>query len=393
VSRYLFVVPPLTGHVYPAVAVADAVAALGHEVAWVGTEPFLRPLVGAEATVYGTGMRPYRGQRDRGLRAIRSLWDGFVLPYARFTLPSVCRAVTAYRPDVVVSDQHALAGALAAARHGVPWATLAPQSMELVRPLSTTYPRIEEWIGARLAALVAEAGLGPGFDPRFSPDLILVFSCPALIGPVPVPPNVALVGAVVGARRGEAPVRPLPPDPARRTVLVTMGTLAPDLARDFYPRVLAALAPLSERVRAVVVAPPEAVPDPPPHVRVTPRVPLPAMLSTVDAVVCHAGMNTVAEALCHGVPLVLAPIRHDQPMNAAHVAAAGAGIRVSFSRVRPEALHAALTAVLDEPGYRGAAARLGGALAAAGGAAEAARRLAALTPPPARGAQAATPTP
>ncbi|HKT04705.1 MAG TPA: glycosyltransferase, partial [Rugosimonospora sp.] len=264
-SRFLFVVPPLAGHAYPAVAIADALGALGHEVAWVGTEPFLRPLVGDRATIHGTGMRPYRGQRDRGLRAIKALWDGFVLPYARFTLPSVRRAVLAYRPHLVVTDQHALAGALVAARQGVPWATLAPQAMELVRPLATL-PKVEQWIGGRLAALSTECGLGTGFDPRFSPHLVLVFSCAALLGPVALPRNVVLVGAVLGSRRGEPD--PVPPDPGRRTVLVTMGTLAPDLARDFYPRVLGALAPLGDRVRAVLVAPPEAVPAPPPHVRV-----------------------------------------------------------------------------------------------------------------------------
>ncbi len=378
-SRFLVVVPPLTGHVHPAVAVADALAALGHEVAWVGTEPFLRPLVGAEATVFGTGMRPYRGQRDRGLRAIRSLWDGFVLPYARFTLPSVRRAVQAYRPDVVVTDQHALAGALAAAQEGVPWATLAPQSMELVRPLSTVLPGVDGWVEARVSALSTECGLGSGFDPRFSPHLVLVCSCAALIGPLPLPGNVALIGAVLGARRDQAPLDAHRPDPVRRTLLVTMGTLAPDLARDFYPRIVAALAPVRERVRAIVVAPPEAVPDAPAHVRVTPRVSLPALLSTVDAVLCHAGMNTVSEALWHAVPLVLAPIRHDQPMNAAQVVAAGAGVRVSFGRAGPEQLCAAIRTVLEEPGYRQAAARVGRALAAAGGAAEAARRLATLT--------------
>jgi UDP:flavonoid glycosyltransferase YjiC (YdhE family) len=75
------------------------------------------------------------------------------------------------------------------------------------------------------------------------------------------------------------------------------------------------------------------------------------------------------------VPLVVAPIKSDQPINATQVAAAGAGIRVKFHRATPEQLRAAVTAVLDEPSYRAAAARVREDLSAAGGAVAAADRL------------------
>ena len=49
-SRFLFVVPPLTGHVNPTVSVGAELEARGHQVAWVGhpgvVKPLLRP--GAE---------------------------------------------------------------------------------------------------------------------------------------------------------------------------------------------------------------------------------------------------------------------------------------------------------------------------------------------------------
>ena len=37
-SRYLFVVPPLVGHINPTLAVAEQLAGRGHEVAWTGLE-------------------------------------------------------------------------------------------------------------------------------------------------------------------------------------------------------------------------------------------------------------------------------------------------------------------------------------------------------------------
>jgi UDP:flavonoid glycosyltransferase YjiC (YdhE family) len=99
------------------------------------------------------------------------------------------------------------------------------------------------------------------------------------------------------------------------------------------------------------------------------------LLPHVSAVISHGGMNTVSESLAHGVPLVLAPIRHDQPVVVAQVTRAGAGIRVPFSRVQPGQLRRALATVLDDPSYRGAARRIGDSFAAAGGARAAAERL------------------
>ncbi|MBR7839465.1 glycosyltransferase, partial [Actinospica durhamensis] len=164
-------------------------------------------------------------------------------------------------------------------------------------------------------------------------------------------------------------------DDTRRLVLVSMGTLSMDIARDFYARTIEALRPLGTRVQAIVVAPDGTIEDPPPHVLVRSRVPVLDLMPRLDAVIGHGGLNTVCEALVHGVPLVIAPIKGDQPVNADQVAAAGAGIRVSFPRVGPQGLREALTAVLADPSYRAAAHRVGRALHAAGGAEAAAAHL------------------
>jgi zeaxanthin glucosyltransferase len=124
-----------------------------------------------------------------------------------------------------------------------------------------------------------------------------------------------------------------------------------------------------------MIGPPELVPDPPGNVLVVPSLPMLALLPRVDAVISHGGMNTVSEALAHGLPLVIAPIRHDQPVVASQVARAGAAIRVPFSRVRPDQLREALVTVLDDPSYRRAAERIRDSFTAAGGAPAAAARL------------------
>jgi MGT family glycosyltransferase len=376
-SRFLFVPLPLPSHAYPTAAIARALRDAGHDVAWAGPETFLRPLVAPEATVYPTGLRPYRGQRDLGARSIKSVWEGFVVPFARFTLPAVEKAVHGWRPDVVVADQHALAGALVAQRHRLPWATLAVGAMELTQPFRQR-PKVDAWVRGHLAALRAAAGLpgDPVVDLRFSPHLVLALTTTALTGPSSFPSHFAMVGPALAGRPDGADFPWQKLDPGRRKVLVTVGSLTTDLSVDFYARAVRALAPLADRVQGIVVAPPELVPAS--DVLVATRVPMLELMPYLDTVVCHAGQNTVTEALAHGVPLVVAPIKNDQPIVADQVVRAGAGIRVRFHRVRPDQLREAVTATLDDPAYRAAARRVQESFAAAGGAPAAAAHLATL---------------
>lgn len=383
-SRFLFVVPPLAGHVNPATGLAHAVARRGHEVAWACAESYIRPFVGPDALVLRTGMRLYRPQGSHGLAALKSLWAEFVVPFTRFTLPALEQAVAAWRPDVLVVDQHAPAGAIVARRHGLPWASLAATTMELGSPFATL-PKVDAWIRDQCAAICAEAGLPPGgeFDPRFSPHLVLACTTPALAGPARLPGQVVLAGPMLDGRRPQSDFPWDWLDPRRQHVAVTMGTLAADVSRAFYQAAAQALTPLAGRLQAVVVAPPALLPDPPAHLLVVPHAPLLALMPHLHAVICHGGLNTVSEALAHGVPLVIAPIRHDQPVNAAQVDRAGAGLRVPFARIRAGQLRDAVTTVLDDPAYHQAAGRVRDSFAAAGGAAAAAEHLLTLARSPA----------
>ncbi|MFJ8015646.1 glycosyltransferase [Streptomyces sp. NPDC096339] len=391
--RVLFTVPPLAGHVNPTVAVGAELAARGHEVAWTGPASALAGLLPPRARILPAGEGAdgreiggaYAGLHERwrdlrGVGALRFLWEEALVPLARAMVPGVTRAVQAFGPDVLVADQQALAGPLVARRLGVPWATSASTSAELTRPFAD-FPKVGEWVAGQIGGLLAEFGDdGEGWDPRFSERLVLVFSTPELVGrSEEFPSHFAFVGPAFGARPAPAGFPWQRLDPARKRVLVSLGTLNQEAGGRFYRSVLGAAERLAEQAQLVLAAPAALVGDPPRHLLLRERVPQLELLPHLDAVVCHGGHNTVCESLAHGLPLVVAPIRDDQPIVARQVVEAGAGVRVRFGRTRAEELRDALTAVLDDPGPRRAARRIQASFAAAGGASAAADRLEKLT--------------
>jgi zeaxanthin glucosyltransferase len=376
-ARFLVVVVPLVARVWPAVAIGEALAEEGHEVAWCGPESALRPLLRPGAVVFPTGKRSYRQTIATGSAAVRELWNEYVLPLNRFIARAVDQAMADYRPDVVLADQYALAGALAAERQGVRWATLAAGVLELTPPIED--PDLREWISSTVRQVSRTAGLpaDSGLNPLFSPHLVIATTTRALTGTT-VPEHWALIGAALGARRTDPDFDWDWWDRGRQHVLVTAGTLSAHLVQGFLTRVLAALGPMANRVQVVVNASPEAVPDPAPHVLVAPRIPMLELMPHLDAVICQAGQSTVNEALVHGVPLVVAPIRLGELATAEQVTRVGAGIAVSMAQATVAELAVAVTALLDEPGYREKARLMAQEFASAGGTAAAAERLGAL---------------
>jgi UDP:flavonoid glycosyltransferase YjiC (YdhE family) len=396
VSRYLFVVPPLVGHVNPTVGVAAELAARGHEVAWTGLPELVRPLVGPHATVLPCGAPAGGLDRPTALRgpaALRFLWLDFLIPLAGAMLPGVLDSIEDFGPDVLVADQQAVAGGIAAERCALPWATSATTSAELFGQ-SAAMSGVDGWVRERLAPL---AGAADGVDPRFSPYLVLVFSTELLVGPelaavaVPGGGPVRFVGPSLAGRASSAVDGDFPwelLEPGRPGVLVSLGTANAGAGGRFLAACVEALGARPD-LRGVVADPGAEVTGPVPgNVLVRPRVPQLALLPRLSTVICHGGHNTTCEALDAGLPLVLAPIRDDQPLVAEQVVAAGAGIRLRFGRATAAQVGAAVDTVLAEPAYAAAAGRVRESFRAAGGSAAAADHLEGLAP-----AHHATPAP
>jgi MGT family glycosyltransferase len=171
----------------------------------------------------------------------------------------------------------------------------------------------------------------------------------------PVPPNTHHLRHVSVARPGQelpAWARELP---GRPTVLAALGTIAHAMP-GIFETILAGLAAEDVDLILAVGQDPERFGPQPPNVRIERYVPQTRLLERCDLLISHGGFNSVKEALAVGVPLVVVPIMSDEPYSAERVAALGLGRVVEPPSLTPDSIRAAVRAVLDDPGYRTAAA-------------------------------------
>ncbi|KQQ87909.1 glycosyltransferase [Massilia sp. Leaf139] len=97
-----------------------------------------------------------------------------------------------------------------------------------------------------------------------------------------------------------------------------------------------------------------------------------AAIARADAVVSHAGLNTVMDAVANDTPILALPIAFDQPGAAARIRHAGIGLSASPRFTGAAELARRLRRLLDEPEFARRCAPLAAAVHKAGGSARAA---------------------
>lgn len=371
-SIIAIVVPPLTGHVNPAVSVAAELRERGHRVVWFAHQSVVGHLLPTDAEVislreeFSTQLEAEirdKARRVRGMEALKFLWEEFLIPLAHGMLPELRSGIRALKPDCIVVDQQALAGALVARETGIPWVTFSTTSASLINPFELL-PQVQEWVVEQLDGIQREWDLPPVERPDYSPHGIVAFSTRALVGDAGVPPGTVFVGPSISSRE-EADDFPLHELEGKNAVLVSVGTVNQERSRRFFEAAAAGLAGWDGPV--VAVAPLELLESWPSNFIVRSRIPQLRLLPHLRAAITHGGHNTVAECLYFGIPLVVAPIKDDQPVVAGQVVAAGAGIRIHFGRVTPEGIESALRRVVDEPSFKESARRIRVSFREAGG--------------------------
>lgn len=369
-ARILITVPPLAGHINPALSVAAELERRGHQVAWaVHSELLAEGILPAEAQVHALPAQSIRalGRRSatvRGLESVRFFYEDFCLPLARASIPVLEEMVRRTRPDLILCDHQMIGGALVARALAVPWLTLASTNVSILK----MSPAIDAWMEEKLAALQSEYGLPAVPRPDFSPHGVIVFSSEALPGGkyAYYQAPYRFVGTAFTHRQMSVafPWTELRRDCAK--LLISLGTVSRDRSARFYEVVLEALGGMElpdtylpyRTLQVVLVAPDDIRQRAPANFIVRPSVPQITLLAHMDGVLCHAGHNTVCEALSFGLPLIVAPIRDDQPIVARQVIDAGAGLYLRYGKFGVDSARAAVRELFRQPTYRDSALRL-----------------------------------
>ncbi len=381
-KRYLIVVPPLAGHVNPTLAIGRALMAASHEVAWVGCGVRVRallphdlkliPLDDNEIIDVNAGWLE-RAQSVSGLESFKFFYEDFLVPLAHAMMPGVKAAITSFKPDVMLCDQQALAGPIAARTANIPWATLATTSAAVFNPI-VQFPKVKEWMVETLGKVQDAYGLERWERPDLSPALVLILSTHELVGlDKEVPGNFQFVGPSL---REEGELVPFPwqsLQSARKKVYLSLGTINAERSANFYAKVKQAFA--NKDILVIISAPPEMLGEIPENFIVQKMIPQLELLKRVDAVIFHGGHNTFCETLMQGLPSVVAPIKDDQPVIAEQLVRSGAGLRLHFERMKSADLYMATQRILEEPEFRAAARRVQETLVASGGSRRAAELL------------------
>lgn len=406
-ARFGVISPPVPGHLNPFIALGLTLRDRGHDVMFVHMADVATRVrdAGLEFAEIGAPDHPPgslqqsldRLGRLHGLAALRHV----VAAVARTTemfgrdAPDALRAAGV---DALLVDQTEPVGAAIAQRLGLPFVTVC-NALMVNREASVPPPftpwsyrdnvlaRLRNRAGYRVSDQVLrpvrrvlsrwrrEWGLPPcdRMDDTFSPLAQISQQPPAFDFPRrALPPTFHYCGPF---RHPEvAPVSfPWERLDGRPVVYGSLGTLQGSKA-DLFRCFADACADLD--VQLVLshggALGPEAVQKLSDRALVVSYAPQEALLARAAVALTHAGLNTVLDALTHGVPLVAVPLAFEQPAIAARIVWTGSGRAMPLSRLTTARLRAALSDVRHDPAYRTAAARVRDSIHAAGGASRAA---------------------
>jgi UDP:flavonoid glycosyltransferase YjiC (YdhE family) len=372
-TRFLFLTWPGAGNQVPAIGVAVALRAAGHQVTFAGyaanAERF--ESLGFAFRVLPAAHRrwPTRPPQDWMPVLVDVVWA------CREHLDDIPRLLADEPTDVLIVDC-LMFGALAAERAGTPTAVLVHSCPGALLPPGEPLERLLLTAVNEVRAARGRAHLTRLWD-AWTPFPTLCTSVREL-DPLArrLPTEFTFVGPIDEPAEPSGWTSPWPTEDTRPLVVVSFSTGA---AWDQASRVQRTLDALDDGSYRVLVT--TGMLDPqrvhvPGDATVVPSIPHAEVFPGAAAVVTHAGHGTVATAMRYRVPVVSLPNpAADQPALAAHLAERGAGIALDGERATPAEIRAAVDKVVNGNSYRDAAATIAAAIAATPGAAGAASLL------------------
>lgn len=343
----LFSVRPFRGHLHPLIPLARAFRRAGHQVAIAAAEDVALVVTGAGLPWLPAGFNP------------REVWQAFPGEGSDYGYLAVQAkvadlleiAVEQFPPDVVIREPTDLAAAIAAEVAGA--VNVIYGLGHFIPAASWRFLKADETV----SALRRDYGLAedPGLDSLYR-DLYLSVMPPPFerADRLPVPAVQRLrYTPWDGDTQAPPDVIPAAAGGAERpTVLVTLGTVY-NTHSSLFSRFLEALA--SEPVNVICTlgdGADEAVSaGAPANVRFERYLPHSSILPGCQAMLCHAGFNTMMGCLSAGVPLVCVPLGSDQEFNARKIARGGLGLWLRDDEASAMGIRDAVRSVLHESSF------------------------------------------
>ncbi len=172
---------------------------------------------------------------------------------------------------------------------------------------------------------------------------------------VNLPKTFAYVGPLVWEPDGKVPEALLG---LRDLIYVTMGSSGNP--RVFKPLIqgLARMPEVQVVMTLARLVPREVLAPLPPNVHVYDYLPGTEIAKRARLVICHSA-PTMYQALSQGVPVIGVPFNIPHEVAICRIEALGAGLKLLSNELTPERITRTVKAILEDPGYRAAAARIG----------------------------------
>lgn len=363
-SRFLFVVPPFTGHINPTLGVGAGLLGHKHRVAWASFDPQLKSRIpqGGDFFLIESDMNENERQTIElelralekkivyGLESLKFLYEEILIPMNRKMYGGLRIVVDTFKPDVIVNDQQIFSAAVVALEKHITYATsiTAPAAVKV----NEAFPGVYKWESEQVIGFQKAMGISGEDRMDCSRQLSLLYTSQAFFGSTDFPGYFRFVGPVIDRSdiRSDFDWKRFEAMRNQFRILVSIGTTFDhEQKKIFFRKVVEAFQ--HEDIAVVVVSDPEVFEFIPDNFLVFKRVPQLKLLPCMDAVVCHGGYNTVCETLSNAKPLVVVPIAYDQSYVAGCVVDKGCGIRLNFNRFKPEQLKDATYKVLINREY------------------------------------------
>lgn len=407
-ARIAFLVPELAGHLLPAGVLGTELQRRGHEVTVVarGKAASLTHQLGLPLwELSEEGVAKQRVSRARWLSAqlLRLAWIARIEQALCWKAEQVLRQAPAIlrelRAECVLVDQDILAGGTVAEQLGLPYVTLC--SGLLWNEEAEMPPHYTGWLPRRglIAKLRNHIGysawqthLRPAigvinrhrrswhlpplrrFGDTFSTYAQLSQMCVELDFPRHRLSSCCHYIGSLAAARPDTVDFPWEKLDGRPLIYVSLGTLPGTENLSAYRKITEACAGIEAQLvlglgkwsthSGTVADELGQLPGDPILVGFAPQT---SLLERASLLIGHAGLNSVLEALIHGVPMVLLPRFADHPGMAARVVHAGAGLRGSYTGFTAHQLRPMIQRLLGDNKFRERAETLGRALHATGG--------------------------